>query len=117
MKPNEQQQLTIGSTVWCVHPHYTHLFETRVTEMRVFNINWDEPEEPIEEAIQYTLVGVGCELPYSEDNKWFVYDGELMTEYFGEQECYYADKKVAQSLLAVYLYNVSVKLWDDVKTN
>jgi hypothetical protein len=116
MKPNEQQQLTIGSTVWCVHPNLTHLLETRVTEMRVFNINWDEPEEPIEEAIEYTLMGVGCELPHAENGKWFVYDGDMMTEYLGEQECYYTDKKVAQSLLAVHLYNLSVKLWDDVKT-
>ena len=115
MKPTEQQQLTIGSIVWCLHPHYTHLFETRVTEMRVFNINWDEPEEPIEEAIEYTLVGVECELPYAKDGKWFVYDGELMTEYLGEQECYYTDKSKAQSLLAVHLYNQSVKLWDNVK--
>ena len=52
-----------------------------------------------------------------ENGKWFVYDGDMMTEYLGEQECYYTDKKVAQSLLAVRLYNLSVKLWDDVKTN
>lgn len=116
MKPNEQQQLTIGSTVWCLHPHYTHLFETRVTEMRVFNANWDEPEEPVEEAIEYTLVGVGCELPCAKDGKWFVYDGDLMTEYLGEQETYYTSKDKAQSMLAVYLFNQSVDLWDNVKT-
>jgi len=65
MTPQEQQQLTIGSTIWCVTPSLTHLLETRVTEMRVFNINQDEPDEPIEEAIEYTLVGVGCELHHT----------------------------------------------------
>lgn len=92
MTQEEINQLTIGSSVWCVHPSYTYLFETRVTEMRVFNINKDEPDEPIELAIEYTLEGVGCELPYSQDGKWFVYDGELDTECMGEQECYYISK-------------------------
>ena len=114
MTPTEQQQLTIGSTVWCLHPHYTHLFETRVTEMRVFNVNWDEPEEPVEEAIEYTLVGVGCELPCAKDGKWFVYDGDLMTEYLGEKENYYTNKDKAQSMLAVYLNSLSYKLWDSI---
>ena len=117
MNPNEQQQLTIGSTVWCVTSHLTYLLETRVTEMRVFNINQDEPEEPIEKAIEYTLMGVGCELPHAENGKWFVYDGDMMTEYLGEQECYYTDKKTATCMLAVNLYNLSVKLWNNVKTN
>ena len=108
MTPQEQQQLTIGSTIWCVTPSLTSLLQTRVTEMRVFNINQDEPDEPIEEAIEYTLVGVGCELPHAQDGKWFAYDGDLMTEYLGEQECYYTDKedatvKLMGLLLSIYL--------------
>jgi hypothetical protein len=72
--------------------------------MRVFNINQDEPDEPIEEAIEYTLVGVGCELPHAQDGKWFAYDGDLMTEYLGEQECYYTDKdKAVISLMGLLL--------------
>ena len=110
MNPKEQQKLTIGSTVWCTTPDLTHLLETRVTEMRVFNINQDEPEEPIEKAIEYTLVGVGCELPHAENGKWFVYDGDMMTEYLGEQECYYTDKDKATSALAKILLLKSYQL-------
>jgi len=110
MTPKEQQRLTIGSTIWCVTPSLTHLLETRVTEMRVFNINQDEPDEPIEKAIEYTLVGVGCELPHAENGKWFAYDGDLMTEYLGEQESYYTDKDKATSALAKMLLLKSYQL-------
>jgi hypothetical protein len=92
MTQKEQQRLTIGDTVWCVHPPFTYLLETRVTEMRVFNVNQDEPEKVIEPAIEYTLVGHGFDLPFSEGGKWFVYDNDMTTEFHGEQECYYTTK-------------------------
>lgn len=110
MKPIEQQQLTIGSTVWCVTPSLTCLLETRVTEMRVFNINQDEPDEPIDEAIEYTLMGVGCELPHADKGRWFVYDGDMMTEYLGEQECYYTDKDTATLALTGLLLSLYTSL-------
>lgn len=97
MTQKEQQQLTIGDTVWCLHPNFTYPFETRVTEMRVFNVNQDEPDQPIDTAIEYTLVGHGIELPYNQDGKWFVYDGDMITEFDGVQECYYTTKDNAMT--------------------
>ena len=98
MTQKEQQRLTIGDTIWCVHPHFTYLLETRVTEMRVFNLNQDEPEKVIEPAIEYTLVGHGFDLPYSEGGKWgkwFVYDNDMTTECVSLQESYHVCKDYA----------------------
>lgn len=108
MTQKEQQRLTIGDTVWCVHPHFTYLLETRVTEMRVFNLNQDEPEKAIEPAIEYTLVARNFDLPlpYSEDRKWFVYDNDMTTECISLQESYHVSKNSATLTLMGMLLNI-----------
>ena len=106
MTQKEQQRLTIGDTVWCVHPHFTYLLETRVTEMRVFNLNQDEPEKVIEPTIEYTLVGHGFDLPYSEGGKWFVYDNDMTTECISFQESYHVCKNSATLILMGMLLSI-----------
>jgi len=110
MTQKEQQRLTIGDTVWCVHPHFTYLLETRVTEMRVFNLNQDEPEKVIEPAIEYTLVGHGFDLPHSEGGKWFVYDNDMTTECISLQESYYMCKDMAKIALKTTLMGLFLSM-------